>query len=241
MATLTAAEFYQISNTQLLSLGAKYSDALGRSWRYALAGAQTLAAGKLNIEATEIANHQGRSFTTIPAVGATVVNVTVGATAVEANYYRGGTLTVVSGTGLAQSYGIASNSAVSSAGGTCVITLTEAIRIAGATGQSNVDLCASPYSNIIVSIADQLDIAVGVAPVAITNAFYGFIQTGGQGAVLVDEIIAKGQACTIGSSTVGAIEAADAAGEQIVCTMGPKTAVDTEYENVLFCLDTPDR
>lgn len=240
MGVLAAAEFFQTNSVQLYALGAKYSDALGRSWRYALNGGVALSAGKLNVEATTVANHNTRSFTTAPAIGDTVVNVTIGATAMTANQYRGGTLAVISGTGLAQSYGIAANSA-SAGSGNVVITLTEPIRIAGAISESNVDLAANPYSGAVISVADQADIPVGVNPVAVTIAYYCFIQTGGQGTVLMDEVVAAGQLLTIGSSTVGAVEAQDAAGEPIVGMMGPLAGADGEYDVVSFTLDTPDR
>lgn len=208
----------------------------GKIFRYAKAGGTALSRGKLVVAPTVVANHVNLSFQTAPAVGDTTVLVTLGATAATADQYAGGQFVVQDGTGEGRSYRIQGNKAADSAG-TCTVYLDEAIDTAGALSEANVDLIANDYNGVVISAADQADRALGVPVVAIAASSYGWIQTGGYAAVLADEAVNPGIAVTIGSSTVGAVEALDGAGEQEVGIVGPTALVDTEYKSVFLTLD----
>lgn len=224
--------------TELYEVGARYSDAFGRVFRYAKAGGTALARGKLMVAPTVAANHINLSWETVPAIGDKEVRVTLGATAATKDQYKGGQLVVQDGTGEGRSYRILSNRAADSAG-TIVVTLQEAIDTAGAAGEANVDLLANPWRGIVISVTDQADQPVGVPVVAIAANEYGFVQTGGMCAVLMDEAIANGLALTIGTGVAGAVEALDGAGEPEVGIMAGTAGVDTEYQNVELTIDRP--
>jgi hypothetical protein len=77
---------------------------------------------------------------------------------------------------------------------------------------------------------------VCVPNVAVAADAYFWCQTRGTCAVLWDEAVTKGQALTIGSSTVGAVEAQDAAGEPQI-GIAQMAGVDTEYQPAFLCID----
>ena len=215
--------------TKEISLGSRYEDQYGRVFRYCLAGGTTLARGKLTVAIDTVANNNNLSFAVAPAVGDTSVTVTLGGTAVTADQYKDGWLNVQDGTGEGRLYRIEGHGAQATTTGNVVINLAEPIDTAGALAEANVDLVYNKYAGLVISAADQADVPVGVPVKAITNARYGWVQTWGPCAVLMDEAIAIGQDVTIGSSVAGAVELRDAAGEPFVGTMGHQTGVDTEY------------
>jgi hypothetical protein len=176
------------------------------------------------------------SFQTAPSVGDTEVKVTLGATAATANQYKDGYLVVQDGTGEGRAYAVEGHGAAD-ASATLTVYLKEAIDTAGALSEANVDLIKNRWDDVVISVADQADPVVGVPNVAIPTTEYGWIQTGGPCAVLMDEAITAGATVTTGSSVAGAVEAKDGAGEPIVGHMGPQAGVDTEYQLVYLSVD----
>lgn len=235
---LAPREFSKTSTVEEYTVGQRYSDSYGRVFRYAKAGASNLARGKLCVAPTVVANHINLSWATAPSAGDTEVSITLGATAATADQYKGGMLVVQDGTGEGRAYPIVGHAAADSAG-TITLTLAEPIDTAGAASETGCDLIANPWRGAVISVADQADQAIGVPVVAITAAQYGFIQTGGPCSVLFDEAVTNGLAVTIGSSTVGAVEAADGAGEQVVGVVAGTAGVDTEYQLVELMIDRP--
>jgi hypothetical protein len=221
---------FEISATQQIELGAKYAqDSTGRVWHYSRAGAATLARGKINVAATIDAQRVNLSFASAPAVGDYSVSVTIGTGNAAANDYKDGFLVVQDGTGEGRAYPIEGHDAItaSTAG---KFLLKEPIDTAGALAEANVDLIKNLYDGVVVSVADQADPVVGVNNVSITATYYGMQQTWGPCSVLMDETLAVGAAFVVGTSVVGAVEAADAAGEYNLGQMGPQAGVDTEYQ-----------
>jgi hypothetical protein len=228
---------FSTSSVKETVLGQKYSDGNGRTWRYAKAGASGLSRGKLMVQATTDANYSNLSWTTAPTAGAKTVTVTVGASVVTADQFQDGWLVVQDGTGEGRAYPISGNLACGSAGN-CTVYLKEAIDTTGVLAETGCDLVPNKYSGVVVSVADQADQALGVPNVAVTAAYYFWLQTGGPCSVLMDEAIAVGLTVTIGSSVVGAVEALDGAGEQAVGVMDWTAGVDTEYQLVNLTLDS---
>ena len=237
---LAPSRFDQTSSTKEYAIGQQFTDGSDRTFRYTLAGGTTLARGKLAVAPAVVANHLNMSFATAPAVDDRSVSITLGATALTADYYADGWLVVQDGTGEGRSYPVEGHPAADSAG-TVTIYLKEGIDTAGALAETNVDLLANDWSGAVISVSDQLDRPIGVAVVAITNAEYGWLQTGGNCATLIDETIAIGGEVTIGSSTGGAVELLDAAGEPPVGICGATGGVDTEYQNIYLTIDNSNR
>lgn len=233
--TVPAQELRTISDKKLHTLGAKYEDEEGRIYRYAKAGAVDLSPGKICINADLVANHTNIVVAAAVAVGSYEVTATLGATAATADQYADGWLTVNDATGEGINYAIAGNSAAGSAG-TITVYLKEPIKVA-LTTSSEVTLKLNAYSGILISIADQADLPVGVPNVAITASYFGWVQTRGECAVLADEAVVKGSAVVLGSSTVGSVETKDS--DDVVPQVGiaSEALVDTEYRGVFLTLD----
>jgi hypothetical protein len=241
MAEISNSLYFETGSADVVGeYGAKMSLADGRTFRWGKAGAVALAPGKLCVAPTVVANHINLSWATAPAVGDTTVSVTLGATAATLNQYKDGFLVVQDGTGEGRAYGIEGHAAADSAG-TIRLNLKEAIRAAGAASEANVDLIANPYNGAVISVTDQADQPVGVPVTTIAAGEFGWFQTGGPCAVLMDEAVTNGLTVTIGTGVAGAVEALDAAGETAVGIVAGTAGVDTEYQLINLILDYPDR
>lgn len=238
MATITSSNFDQTSTTKQAPFGKFLETSDGRVFRYAKAGSTALDKGKLTVASTVVANHINLSFASAPAAGAKDVTVTLGATAATADQYADGYLVIQDGTGQGRAYPIEGHAAAD-ASTSLKVYLKEEIAVAGATGETNVDLIASSYSGVVVSAIDQADRPAGVPVVDIPADNYGWIQTGGPCSVLMDEAVVNGKAVTIGSGTAGAVEALDGAGEPEVGILSGTAGVDGEYQLVDLTIDRP--
>lgn len=233
--TVVAQDFRDISSTKQEMLGALSETADGRKYRYALAGAVALSPGKICVNADLVANHTDQNIAVSGVAGDTKVSLTLGATAATANQYQDGYLVINDATGEGINYLIAGHPAADSAG-TLVVNLAEPLEAAVTATTTQYTLKANNYSGVVISIADQADQCVGVPNVAVTAAYYAWLQTHGECAVLADEAVTKGLALTIGSSTVGAVEALDAAGEHQI-GVASEALVDTEYRSAFLTID----
>lgn len=222
------------STTKEQDLGTLGQTPDGRLYRYARAGAADLAPGKLCVAATQVADNENIAVAAAAAVGAKQVSVTLGSTAVTADQYEDGFLVVNDAAGEGIAYRIRANEA-GDAAATITVFLDEEVQVA-LTTSSEVSLVLNPYADVVISAADQADAPVGIPNVTIGDTEYGWIQTGGVCSALADEAITAGLALTIGSSTVGAVEAADAAGEPVV-GVALQAGVDTEYRSVILSID----
>lgn len=217
---------YTISSTEKEIVGTVRRDLWGNVYRYAKAGATALAAGKLTVAADADTDVQNCVAAAAVAIGGKTVTLTVTSTTVAENYFRGGSLQVNDATGEGHRYPVLYSSAVA-AGTSCTVTLEEGVRVA-LTTSSECTLMQSPWMGTVISATDQTDMPTGVPMVAVTANYYYWSQTGGDACVLMDEAVAKGAMCTIGSAVAGAVEAVDAVAEPVVC-LNRETGVDTEY------------
>ena len=223
--------FRDISSVKQDRVGA-YDETLdGRGYRFSLAGAADLAPGKLAVAATVDSNATNKAVTAASAIGSKEVSFTAGGS-LTANKYADGFLTVNDATGEGITYLVKSHNS-----GTSInVQLAEPIEVALVASTSEVSLTQNPWSGAVISVADQADRPVGVPNVTITAAYYGWVQTKGTAAVLADEAITAGLAVTTGSSTAGAVEALDGAGEPQV-GVALVAGVDTEYREVDLTID----
>lgn len=179
-----------------LKLGCRRYDQYGTEYRLARAGATALAAGK-NTSATEgTANHMNMSLASAAAIGATRVQVTLGATAATANQYEDGFMVVNDGTGEGHMYRIKSNPAAD-ASATLWVELVDPIRVALVTaGTSEVSLFPNTFGATVIS-ADINSVPTGIPPIAVTATYYYWSVTNGEVPVL-----------TTGTDEVGTIAVA---------------------------------
>lgn len=229
-----AQDFRDISSTKQQRVGSYAETYDGRGYRYALAGGTALAPGKLNVAATANADATNKTIARTVAAGATQVVFDAGGTIV-ADVYADGYLTINDATGEGITYAVANHTGVTGAG-EITVNLNDPIKVGLTIDVSEGTLCQNPWSGVVISVADQLDMPVGVANVAVTASYYGWVQTRGACAVLADETLAVGENLTIGSSTVGAVEENDGVGEANVGT-AIEAGVDTEYHLVYLQID----
>lgn len=202
-----------------------------RFYRYALAGASTLAPGKLAVNADVNSDAVNKTIAASAVVGATSLTVDVSGTIV-ADVYAGGFLTINDATGEGINYLVRGNTGRTGAGEITVF-LQDALAVAVTVDVSEYTLKVNDYASIVISATDQADLPVGVPNVSITNAYYGWVQVSGPCSVLWDEAVAKGLALTIGTGVAGAVEALDAAGEPQI-GVASMAGVDTEYQEAFL-------
>jgi hypothetical protein len=226
----------QGQSTKHVRLGSRFEDMFGRVFYYGYA-ATAVGRGKVARAAATITYHNSMNFQTAPAVGDKVVKVTLLGTALTADQYQDGWLTVNDGTGEGRTYPVEGNNAMATTTGTGVIYLSEPIDTAGAVSELNVDLNYNFYDELLPPADNgQAYIPVGV-PICVGGlgaAEYGYVQTWGPCAVWRDETDGGlGYEFTWGVGTgTGMIEDADNVAEPRFGILGPAAGVDTEYQMV---------
>lgn len=189
----------------------------GRIYRYAQAGGVLLVEGNVEQGAAPLANHLANTPPVV-AAGATSFTYTPGATAGAANLYAEGTLMVDTTPGNGYTYRISGHPAIVSA---TAFTLTldpdDAISVA-LTASSRVGLHTNPYKNVIQTptTATALVVGVCVSPIAIAN--FGWLQTRGPAAVLINGTPAITSPVANSGTTAGAVDVWTTAAAAVVVT-----------------------
>jgi hypothetical protein len=199
-------EEHVTGTTKLHTVGTRMILPDGRVFRYALANG-ALPAGQLVQESANVALHDMDLAVATAAIGATQITVTPGATAVTANQYQGGYLYVNDGAGgEGQVYAIASHPAAD-ASTAFVVTLQSGITQAFTNGTTLVGLKANAYFDCIPAPVVPTARILG-APVAdIADNGYGWVQTWGEAALLVDTLVpVVGEDLYPSSNTSGAVD-----------------------------------
>lgn len=214
--TLTATQLSEVGTTQLHDLGQEATDLNGRQYRYVKAGG-AVAAGGLVVAAANTANHIGARATNSAAIGDEVIEVTVGATAVTEDQYKGGTIVINAGTGIGQQFRIKGNTAASSSG-TTKVYIEGAVKVALSSSDSKAHLLPNKFNGVTTSATAALR-RVGVAHVALASGEYGWVGTRGVFGVLVEgSAVAIADPVIPSATTAGAVEGIGsvAATDQIV-------------------------
>lgn len=209
----------------------------GRKFVYCKAGASALAAGKLNVaedlDATWV-NEAGVATAGVAAGEKTMtLTITPAGAAISENQFAGGYLQINDATGEGNQYLIEYNSAVSASGTSINITLAEPIRVA-LTSSSEFTL-VSPMGWKVTESATASKLAVGVAPIAVTAAYYFWNQVAGIAPVLIHGTPAIAVAVDRSLEIAGAIKAMGTLTKQLVGFMR-ETGVDGEYKPVRLML-----
>lgn len=236
-STVIEQDIHQISSTQQTDLGREMSTKDGRTFRYGLAGAADLAVGKLAQQSLVVTTHQ--NIVVAGSAGDMTATVTLGATNnATADQYKDGYLSGLSGTGAGQNVRIRTHGAIAlSTAGT--MYLAEPLTTTFAS-TPKASLTKNPFSNMIISsTADTTEQVVGVPIITITAAYYGWVQTKGLAAVLVNGTITKGAGIIKSATTAGSadIEATATITTRIgVCydTAGASTTYATCILNVVI-------
>jgi hypothetical protein len=204
---LTPNQTYEFGSTQLHILGTRGIDRLGRVYRYVKAGASDLVAGNCVQGPAIVANHLANTPPAV-ALGATSFSYTPGATAGAASLYKDGLMQVDTTPGNGYMYGVADHLAITSATAfTLNLHPDDAVAVA-LTTSSRVGLHQNPYKGVVqFPVTTATSILVGVAVSAITAAYFGWIQTWGPAAVLINGTPALGATVVSPSaSTAGSVD-----------------------------------
>ena len=183
-AIIGAQDLYSSSSTKGASLGQRVYGPNGKEYRYALYG-ETGVVG--DIYQSSVVDTQFDSLTPYAAAtaGDTIVYLTNGTTAVTANQFVDGTLSVSVTPGLGDEYTIVSHSTAAN-GAVWTLTLDRPIRTGWTVAATKVTARRSPYSGVIKCPTSLTGTVVGVGLYAVTSGEYGWLQTKGVAGVLSD-------------------------------------------------------
>lgn len=203
---LSTMDVFRTSTTKLMPLGTQGATRDGRLFRYGLAGAVTLAPGKVNQIPAVVSTHQNIAVQTAAAVGDNQVIVTLGATnATTANQYDDGYLIGYDVSGVGQSLRI-SGTPVLSAATSGPFAVGDPVAIAMTTS-AKVNLEQNMWSNALVYATGATTLLCnGVTNVSLPAGSFGWFQTRGTAAVLTNGTIAAGSGVVPGQTTAGSVD-----------------------------------
>ena len=239
-ATLIGQGLYNESATKLHEIGQLGVDQYGNRFRYVKYGAaQTV--GHLLQEPAEDTAFRSMVCQASSAIGAETVSVTLGGTAVTANLFDDGILTIELGTGLGQVFRIKSHTVQTSTTGTCTFTLDRPLKIATVVTTTQISVRKNPYNGVIeYPVTTQTGRAVGVALYTSTNNYYGWIQSGGDCAVLFDTGTNTSNEVTSispSAAVAGSVKPSGTIGQPIIGIAAEVVSTDSTYGVVHLMID----
>lgn len=214
----------------------------GRAFRWGQAGAVAVVVGKLYQAAIPVTNHVLQTPTAAVVGAKSVVIPAFGATAITANQYQNGFLTIdlVGNTGFGYAYGIDTHGPVA-ASGSFTVPLKSSVQVAIAATANSVSLVPNRHAGVILAVATTptAEVAgVSVKPIAIGS--FGWIQTKGVVQCLtVTPVVVEGQNVLVGTTT-GSVIAQATATAIVQPNIGVcvRTAVTASYATIrLWGLD----
>ena len=204
--------WYEQSAAQLYPLGTRLLHNDGRVFRYASASGALVAGNLLQSAANGGTTTLQKDLVvaTSSAVGAYTGYATISVDTIAANLFTDGYYIVSVGTaaqGRGQIYQIKSHPV--SAAASIAFTFYEPVRVAITAGAAQVALTTNLYKAVIQApITTPTGVIVGVAPIAVTTAYYFWTQTWGIANVLVQT------ATTAGTAVMRDVAAAGSVGVQ---------------------------
>lgn len=204
---------FEDSATQKHPLGTRGYTPDGRAYRYAKAGATTIAGEVQQSPATVVGNlAKAVNTTSAVSVGATTISVTM-ASAVAAGFYNEGYLVIASGAGQGGVYSVNSHALVSTGATGAFRLYDEDALIVAITTTSTVSLLPNKYAGVIQApVSTATGRIAGVATYVITAGNFGWIQTWGPCAVKGDDTTAIGAPVNGIAGTAGRASGFTAAG-----------------------------
>lgn len=222
------------SATPEAPLGARFTTADGRTFRYAKAGAVALVAGNVIQAPAQDTAHQ-QLTPVAAAIGATSIVAALGASAAAANLYADGWAIIDTTPGLGYAYPISGHAAVLSSGNITLNLKRDSPVQVALTTDSRVSLQRNPYAGVIQSPVTTLTGAVvGVAVYPIAANEFGWLQTHGPAAVLVAGTPGVGLAVVVPATAAGAVVIDGAATATKVVGSMMVTGVDGKVQAVLL-------
>ena len=202
LPTITIQDIFKQGDTNpYAKIGQLAINMYGDRFRYVKVGSSALVAAELLQESVEDTQFVSMAVPAIVAIGATSITVTNGTTAVTANMFNDGYLTVSTSTGIGQTFRIVSHTTGVS-GASITYYLNRPVLVALSV-TSKVSVRKSPFDGVIeYPVTTQTGGAVGFARIANTASTYAYIQSGGDCPVLFDnQTNTSNNATAIGAST----------------------------------------
>ena len=236
---LFGQDLWDISATQKHDLGTVRSLNDGRQFVYSQAGGTALVAGTLNQMAVQVSTHLNMVVAVAAAIGDDSVTVTLGATnAATAGQYAEGYLYHNKTSVLSQMHKISTNAAAA-ASASCKITLSDPVRVAFTTSDE-CTVVKHPQDGVIIYPTTSTRCATGVAPVAVTAAYYFWNQVKGPAAILADGTLVLGNHVRASDGTAGSVENLDRDGTaEDDVSVGTCINIGTTAETAFIMLAIP--
>lgn len=235
-----------VTTTQRHPLGSIAISKDGRVFRYSSVGATDTVVGSIYQSAAPIANHLALTAAAQAigdGTGKNPIVVTPGATAGAANLYAEGTLMVDTTPGNGYSYRISGHAAITaSTAFNLFLDSDETIQVA-LTTSSRYGLHHNPFKTVIVAATTVTASACGGAGVIITgngtSENFGWLQTRGPFAGLINGTPAVGTGLVTSATTAGALDVAAVAAEINVriIARAMQVGVSTKNNAVFLLLD----
>ena len=211
----------------------------GRRYAFAEAGGTALVTGK--IQQSEVPDPDHDTLAVVSgAQYARTINITNGSDVIEADLYADGYAITEAAAGASEGYMLK----VEQTHDELAASTTVALPLAAGYGlpitldtNDTITLIKNPYADVIISAAPPVALILGVATSPVPAAEFGWIQTWGPAAVLIDDTVVIGGrvsvAGTAGNSTVGSVEASG-----IIITDGNETTAQmTELIESGWCME----
>lgn len=234
---ITANDIYNNDTVQMHALGTVGMDKNGDLYRYAELATSDVSAGYLVTSLSREANHQNIAVAVATAVGDTSIELTPGATAVDANEYDEGYLVFNDVSPEGEWYRITSHD--SAAASTQFTVTVERPFLTATTTSSEASLVRNPWKKPAVSqlIAERAA-GVTVVDVDVSVAPYTWLKTRGVAAVLVDTTgVTVGYKAAISDQVNGAVGVySDVDAEEVVGQM-MATGTATEFNPIYLTID----
>lgn len=227
---------YSQSLAQMHDLGCIGYAENGDIYRYTKLAAD-VSAGYLLVALGKEANHVNCALAAAAAVGDTKVEVTVGATAVDANEYDEGFLQFNDVSPEGEQYKIVKHDAHAGTGNVTVWLDRPLTTVA--TTSSEVSLIRNPWNCPAVSqlIAERAA-GVTVSDWDVSAGCYGWLKTRGLAPVLADTTgWTKGYRLAISNQVDGAMGVSDAGATMVDVGQGIDTGTSTEFNAVYVSID----
>lgn len=220
------------TSTQKHPLGTRGATGDGKVFYYAKLGASAVLAGKLLQSMVQVANNRTALAVLVAAAGVTSITVTLGATAIVVDEYKGGFVIVEEGGGAGQTLKIKSHPAAA-ASANVVLTLEAPLVTAFVAATTKVGLKFNPYRNVIVFPTAITGYPVGLTTFDVTASYFFWAQTWGNATALVDGTVVGGNDGIASDAVAGAIEArVDASIRTSVGTWAVPILADTKYGEI---------
>ena len=231
-----------LTSDQRHKLGTRMSFADGRVFRYCLVGGSEIASGRIvQSPATVAAHDMDLAWSAGAAASGTTITTGTSLT-VTKDQYKEGWLYTNDATGEGQVYPIKSNTAVSGATG-CVFTIDEedGFVIALTASSSLFGVSYNQYDQVIVQPTTITNIIAGVSPTTMTADYYGWLQTWGYAAVLMQGVSVVGDQVTAAETTAAGagvlLDSSSAQDNESIGVAALIPAVSTDFQLVKLTID----